>query len=337
MKLTAVLLLCVATALAAVDLPVPAQVVRADNGASIDNALVSSETLDQIDYSIGEGAQAATTSLKRSLIRLVVYGEVQDIDKAKADGYANRNDAERAAQAYAQAAVTSSYWRNRELCYVLAAENFRKTKPDDALKALADLEAKAPRSTFLPRAYGLRVQILLAKGDRPGAEAAIVALAKFDPARAAIARADLLRGDKKPAEAAKELQGIWGTAVKPGETGSGDGDAPAFDAIGFQLASDLVAAGDAAGANAVLLGLCYAPIAKASQSKAHLALAAALTAASDKPTLLSAFDHAIMGGGLPGGDRTGAKKAALKVLEKFDKMPDMKDEAAEYRSYVNAL
>ena len=48
-------------------------------------------------------------------------------------------------------------------------------------------------------------------------------------------------------------------------------------------------------------------------------------------------DHAIMGGSLPGGDRTSAKKAALKVLEKFDKMPDMKDEAAEYRSYVNAL
>jgi hypothetical protein len=312
-------------------------VVRSDNGASIDNAMVTSETLDQIDYTIGEGATAAASSLKRPLIRSVIYGDVQDIDKAKADGYASRNDAERAAQAYAQAAVTSSFWRNRELCYILAAENFRKTKPDDALKALADLEAKAPRSTFLPRAYGLRAQIMLAKGDRPGAEAAIAALAKFDPARAAVARADLLRADKKPADAAKELQAAWGTSVKQGEGNPNDPDAPSYDSVGFQLAADLTAAGDAAGANGVLLGLCYAPIAKASQSRAHIALAVALSAANDKPTLLAAFDHAIMGGALPGGDHGAAKKAALKIIEKFDKMPDMKDEAAEYRGYVNAL
>lgn len=337
MKTTA-LLLCLITALAAADLPIQAQIVRADNGSTIDNAYVTMETLDQIEYKIGDGEQAAGTSLKRAQIRTVHYEEVQDIDKAKADGAANRNDHDKAAQGYIQAAAVSSFWRVREEALVLAAESFRKAnKPDDALKALADLDTKAPRSTFLPRAYALRVQIVLGKGDRAGAESALAALAKFDPARAAVAKAELLRADKKPADAAKELKGIWGTAVKPGEADQNDSGAPSYESVGFQLVVDLTAANDAAGANETLLTLCYAPISHAAQSKAHIQLAIALTNASDKATLLSAFDHVIMGGGLPGGDRNGAKKAAAKILEKFDKMPDMKDEAAEYRGYVNAL
>lgn len=337
MKISTILLFCAAV-LGAADIPMPAQVVRSDNGASQDNALVTSETLDQVDYTIGEGPQAATSSLKRALIRTVVYGEVSDIDMAKALGYANRNDQEKAAQAYLQAAATSPYWRNREACLVLAADSFRKvSKPDDALKALTDLEAKSPRSTFLPRAYLMRVQILIAKADIPGATAAITALAKFDPARAAVAKAELLRSDKKIADAAKELQAAWGTLVKPGEKNANDPDAPSYESVGFQIVADLTAAANLAGANEALLTLCYAPIAKGTQAKAHLALAIALTTASDKPTLLSAFDHAVMAGSLPGGDRAGAKKAALKIIEKFDKFPDMKDEVAEYRGNVNAL
>jgi len=336
--ITAFLLICATAALTAANVPMPAQVVRSDNGASIDNAMVTSETLDGIEYNIGEGEGAASSSLKRSLIRVVTYGEVSDIDVAKAKGYANKNDHERAAQAFVQAAVSSPYWRSREECLVLAAESFVKAnKLDDALKVLADLEAKTPRSTFLPRAYGIRVQVALTKGDRPGAEAAIAALAKFDAIRAVVAKADMLRGDKKPADAAKELKAIWGTSVKAGELNPGDLDAPNFETVGFALAADLANAGDTAGANAAYLTLCYSPISRSAQSKAHLTLAASLTAASDKATLLSAFDHAIMGGAIPGGDRSGAKKAAFKILEKFDKMPDMKTEATECRTYVNAL
>lgn len=333
----AILLACAALSLAAVDLPMPAQIVRADNGSSIDNALVSSETLDQIDYAIGEGGQAKS-SLKRSAIARVVYAEVADSAMAKAKGFATRNETEKAAQAYVQAAVTSPYWRVREESYLLAAEGLRTIgKPDEALKALAELEAKAPRSTFLPRALSLRVQILMSKGDRAGATAAITALAAFDQARAAVAKANVLRNDKKAAEAASELASVWGTLVKPGVDNAGDPEAPSFESVGFQLVADREAAGNAAGAKEALLTLCYAPIAKSAQSKAHLALATALSAASDKATLLSAFDHAIMAGALPGGDRGGAKKAAQKILEKFDKLPEMKDEVGEYRVYVNAL
>jgi len=339
MKTTpAFLLMCLTVALAAVDVAIPAQVVRSDNGASIDNAMVTSETLDAVEYTIGDGPQAAASSLKRPLIRIITYGEVSDIDMAKAKGYANRNDHERAAQAFVQAAVVSPYWRNREECMVLAAESFAKAnKGDDAIKALADLEAKTPRSTFLPRAYGIRVQLALAKGDRQAAEAAIVALAKFDAIRAVVAKADMMRTDKKPADSAKELKAIWGTSVKAGVINPSDPDAPNFETVGFALAVDFANAGDIAGANATWLAMCYAPISRAGQSKAHLALATSLTAASDKPTLLSAFDHAIMGGAIPGGDRGGAKKVAFKILEKFDKMPDMKTETVECRTYVNAL
>ena len=338
MKTTsAFLLMCLAVAVAAVDVAIPAQVVRSDNGASIDNAMVTSETLDAIEYTIGDGPTAAASSLKRPLIRIVTYGEVSDIDMAKAKGYTTK-EPERAAQAFLQAAVVSPYWRNREECMVLAAEYFGKAgKGEEALKALTELEAKTPRSTFLPRAYGLRVQLALAKGDRPAVEAAITALAKFDAIRAVVAKANMLRADKKAADSAKELKAIWGTSVKAGEINPGDLEAPNFETVGFALAEDLAAAGDTAGANATWLRLCYEPISHSGQSKAHLALAASLTAASDKATLMSAFDHAIMGGAIPGGDRGGAKKVAFKILEKFDKMPDMKTEAVECRTYVNAL
>lgn len=321
-------------ALAAADLPVPAQILRTDN-TTID-ALVSGETLDQIDYVLGEGPQAASSTLKRAQIRQVTYQKPADGDQAKAMGLSARGEHERAGQAFLQAAVTASYWLIREESYVLAAEAYAKAnKPDEAIKALADLEAKMPRSTFLPRAYGLRVQLMMAKGDRAGAEAAITALGKFDPARSLVARADLQRADKKPGDAAKTLQGAWGTSIKPGSMD--DPSAPNYETIGFQLAADLTAAGDAAGANDVFETLCFAPISKAGQAKAHIALSNALSAANDKATLQKAFDHAIMGGALPGGDRSGGRKAALKIIEKFDKMPDMKDEVAQCRIYVNAL
>ena len=189
---------------------------------------------------------------------------------------------------------------------------------------------------MLSRAYQLKVLALLAKGDKAGAEAAIAALAKYDPVRGAMARAELLRADKKPAEAAKELQGIWGTAIKPGDEPASE-DAPTYASVGFLLAGDLAAGGQVPAANETWRKLAFSPMDKGDQAKAHLALAKALGEGSDKAQLQAAIDHAFMAAGLASSERMAAKRLAQAIIVKLEKDAGLKDEIAEYRVYLNQL
>ena len=317
----------------AADLPEPATIITS-NGAEIAGN-VTSETLDGVEYRIGAGDSEAVTSLARAKIRAVVYqNEINDLDYSKSLGSFARKEYDKAATGFLAAANSGVSFRIREAALFAAADAYRLArKPDDALKALADLQAKAPRSTLLPRAYGLRVALLLEKGDRAKVDAALVELAKFDPVRAAVSRAELHRADKKPADAAKELQGVWSNAPRQAAV---END-PTFDSVGFQLAGDLVAAGNASGANEVYAKLCYGAATGSARSRAHLALAKALSESAKAADLQAAIDHALMGGAISGGDKQGAKRMAQAILLKFDKDAALAKEAAEYRAYLNAL
>lgn len=328
--LLAILFTCAA---AAVDLSEPATIVTVD-GREIAGSVVQ-ETLDGVEYKLGAGEGEAATKLPRAKIRSVVYqNEISDLDYSKSRGAMARKEYDRAATGFLVAAAGGSSFRIREESLLAAAEAYRLARrPDEAIKAIADLEAKAPRSVLLPRAHGLKVALLLEKGDRAALDGALATLATFDPVRAAVARADLLRADKKPADAAKELQAAWAGAPRQA---AADGD-PTFDAIGFQLAADQLAAGNAAGANEVHAKLCYAAASGASRSRAHLALAKALSESAKTADLQAAIDHALMGGAISGGDKAGARKLGQAILAKFDKEPSLAKEAAEYRGYLNAL
>ena len=313
--------------------PEPATIITAAGSEIVGNVI--SETLDAVEYRLGAGDAEATTSLTRAKIRAVVYqNEISDLEFNKSRGAFARKEYDKAATGFLVAAGGGTSFRVREEALLGAADAFRQArKPDDALKALAELEAKAPRSVLLPRAYGLRVAILLETGDRTKVDAALVALTKFDPIRAATARADLQRADKKPAEAAKELQAVWANAPRQAATES----EPTYDSIGFQLAADLLAADNASGANEVFVKLCYGSASGSGRSRAHLALAKALSESSKTADLQAAIDHALMGGAISGGDKQGAKKIAQVILAKFDKDPALAKEAAEYRASINAL
>lgn len=317
----------------AVDQPEPAIIVTSDGREIAGN--VVSETLDGIEYRLGTGENDASSTLARAKIRAVTYqNEIADIDFSKSRGALSRKEFDKAATGFLVAATSGASFRVREEAFLAAADAYRQgRKPDDALKAIADLEAKAARSVLLPRAYALKVAILLEKGDRAQVDAALAALAKFDPVRAAVARAELRRGEKKPADAAKELQAVWANAPRQAAV---EGD-PTYDSIGFQLAADLLAAGDAAAANAVNAKLCYAASTGAGRSRAHLALAKALGDSAKAADLQEAMDHALMGAAISGGDKQGAKKIAQAILAKFDKDPALAAEAAEHRAALNAL
>lgn len=334
MKLFVTLFLALAASLAvAADLPEPATIIAAD-GREIVGGVVA-ETIDGVEFTLGAGNGEVTTSLTRAKIRAVIYqNEINDLDYSKSRGAMARKEYDKAASGFLMAAVSGATFRVREEALLAAAEALRLArKPDEVLKAVADLEAKAPRSVLLPRAYAIKVAILLEKGDRGPVDAAIAALAKLDPVRGGVARAELLRSDKKPADAAKELQTIWSKAPRQAQAES----EPTYDSIGFQLAGDLLAAGNASGANEIFAKLCYGATTGSGRSRAHLALAKALSESAKPADLQSAIDHALMGGAISGGDKQGAKKLALAIIAKFEKDPSLAPEAAEYRACLNAL
>lgn len=330
MPLLRPLLLCAlaVVALAAADLREEATLTKAD-GAS-QQIWVILETLDDVEFSLTSDAPASS-KLKRAQVLSLRYGPAPDNDYNTGEGELGKKQFDRAATRFI-AAQGSPYRRVRELAFIGAAEALRAAKKfDDALKQLAALEAAAPRSVHLPRALQLRVEILLEKGDSAGAEKAIEAVRKIDPVRAAVVLANLRRA-ADPAAAAKELQAVWATAPR-----TAGPDAPGYDSVGLQLATDLAAAKQTAQAQEVLAKLCFAAASPGARAQAHIALARSLGEAADKATLLRALDHALMGGVVNGGDRGAAKRAAQAILGKLDKDPAAAAEASEYRQYVNAL
>lgn len=328
-------LLCVAAVVAAADQPEPGTITRADNGAQIE-AQVLSETLDEVVYVLGEGATAANTSMPRDRVRRIEYGPVNDLDYNRALGERSSGNHERAATRFLQSAAATPYQRVRELAYIEAANAYIEAKkPDEALKALAELQAKAPRSVQLPTALQMKARIQLSRQDMAGAEAAVVELAKLVPLQATVLRAEILRSQGKAKEAVEQLRPVWGKQLTA-RSDTVDGQ-PTYADVGFLLASDLEKAGDDAGAREVYDQLAFAPIAKAEQARAHLLLAESLTRAGDKASLIKAFDHALMAAGLSRTERTAARRLCLRILAEFDKDAAMKAEVAEYRTYVNTL
>lgn len=334
MRMTCLLILGFALTLAAADVPEEATITRVD-GSTLTGKVVK-ENLDEVVFLLGDGAAAAETALPRSKVKKVAYGPVQDADFSRAMGARNADQPDKAAAGFLKAAQATVYTRVRELAYLEAARSLADAKKsDEALKALKDLEAAAPRSVLLPQVYQLRADILLAKGDAAGADAAAKDLAKYDPLRAALVRAGMRRAAGNHAEAAAELEAIFDkTLTAATEVSEGQ---PTYAAVGFQLAADLDKAGNAEGATAILDTLCYASIAKDEQAQAHMAMAERLSTKTDKASLIAAFDHAMMAVALSRTQRNAVRKVTKSILEQFDKDASMKDEVAEYRGYLNAL
>ncbi len=336
MRLLAILILMSsAVLLVAADQPEPGTITRADNGAQLE-ARVLSETLDEVLYVLGEGAATANTSMPRTRVRRIEYGPITDLDYNRAMGDRNSGNHERAATRFLQSAAASLHMRVRELAYIEAARSFLETqKPDEALKALAELQSKGPRSVQLPNALQMKARILVSQQNLAGAEAAAVELAKLAPLQASVLRAEILRGQGKAKEAVEQLRLVWGAQLTA-RTEVVDGQ-PTFAEVGFLLAGDLEKAGDEAGMRAIYDALAFAPIARAEQARAHRLLAESLTRVGDKASLIQAFDHALIAGGLARTERAAARRLCQRIIAEFDKDDAMKADVAEYRTYVNTL
>jgi len=318
----------------AADLVEPATIIRADNGATLEIQIISAN-LDEVVYRLGKGPNATDTSLPRSRVKKIEYGPILDADFARAQGDRNNGNEESAAKRFLAAAAVSPYQRVRELAYLEAAVSFMAVKKSaEALQALADLQAKAPRSVLLPRALRAKARVQLNQNDAM-VEATINDLAKLSPVLATAMRAELLRSKGKPAEAAVQLQTIWGSAITAA-TPMGD-DQAGFADLGFQLIDDFEKAGNVAAVRTTSETLAFSAVTKTEQARAHRILAESLAKESDRQMQIRAFDHALMAAGLSRTERGAAKRLGFKLLAEFDKDPAMKTEVAEYRSYLNTL
>ncbi len=339
--LAACLLLPFAASGAALE-PAPATIILTD-GSQVANAWVTSETIDQVEFILGDpkGAHPVASTKPRSKYVRVDYTSAEDPSFQRGEVLRPKNDeADKAIEQYRKALTTAKYqWELVGSAMALADLLGRQKKVDEALAALKELTERFPTTVKLPEVTWRRADLKLAKGDHDGAAADYALLAKNAEAwnspeggmRGILGQAQVLRAAKKFPEAAAFLTAALGK-IKVDE------DPTAWANIGLAMASDLIAAGKADDGLAALRHVAYAPVAVESQCRAHLEWARQLAAAGK---LTVAFDHAVLAAKLGSSEREveqAGDKLAREIIGKIDKDTAISNEdRLEYRKYLGAL
>jgi outer membrane protein assembly factor BamD (BamD/ComL family) len=317
--------------------PAPATMELGDKTIEI---LVVSDTLDGIEYVVGGNAESGMKSkTTRDKVKNLVYARAEDGDYLR--GQANeKNDVEKAAGYYLVAAKSAKFTWIREDALVRAAECFiRAKKYQEAADALGQLETRFGRSTKLPRATYLRGELELARGNADAAQKAFATLAgkasDWGPEAAvmgAMGQANLLRGQKKNAEAAQALATMFADL-------KADAYPDLFGQVGLQLAEDQLAAGNPDQVLATCQRLYFAPIDETQQAQAHLK-AAKLLAEKSGAELIDGFDHALMAAIIRGADgktHTEAVTLVKNLAKKLETDPEGSKNKDEYYNYASNL
>ncbi|MBA3937893.1 MAG: tetratricopeptide repeat protein [Planctomycetes bacterium] len=338
--LAACLLLPFAASGAALE-PAPATIILTD-GSQVANAWVTSETIDQVEFILGDpkGAHPVASTKPRSKYVRVDYTAAEDPSFQRGEVLRVQKEADKAIEQYRKALTTAKYqWELVSSSVALADLLGRQKKVDEALAALKELTDRFPTTVKLPEATWRRADLKLAKGDNDGAAADYALLAKNAEAwgspeggmRGILGQAQVLRAAKKFPEAAAFLAAALGR-IKVDE------DPTAWANIGLAMAGDLIAAGKADDGLAALRHVAYAPVAVESQCRAHLEWARQLAAAGK---LTVAFDHAVLAAKLGSNEREvemAGDKLAREISAKIDKDSTISNEdRAEYRKYLGAL
>jgi predicted negative regulator of RcsB-dependent stress response len=321
--------------------PAPATILVPD-GAPIEKAWVTNETVDQVEFILGDpkGAHPVTSTRPRAKYTRVDYTAAEDPSFQRGEVLRAQNEADKAIEQYRKALTTAKYqWELVTSSLALADLLGRQKKTDEALAALKELTDRFPTTVKLPEATWRRADLKLAKGDNDGATADYALLAKNAEAwtspeggmRGVLGQAQVLRGAKKFPEAAAFLTAALGK-VKV------EDDPTAWANIALALAGDLVAAGKADDGLAALRHVAYAPVAVESQCRAHLEWARQLAAAGKLP---AALDHAVLAAKLGSSEREveqAGDRLARELIGKIDKDSTISaQDRLEYRKYLGAL
>jgi tetratricopeptide (TPR) repeat protein len=337
------LLLTLAGALGAAVQPAPATIQT--NDQPIDNVWVIQETIDGVDFYLGDPRDrntAVPSSRKRGQYTRVVYGAAEDGNFLRGMAMSEGTDAdhfEKAAAAFKQAIGSAKYQWEIEDSYLRSAECFaRANKPDEALALLKEFGDKCPKSVRQAEMIEKRARMRLLKGDRAGANEDFGVMVKnaetwgksFAVA-GQLGLASVLRLDKKYPDTIKLLGGLLDRL--PPETQADD-----FALVGLVLADDQIAAEKKAEAMATCRRLYLAPIATEAQCRARLKVARLLAAGTTTADTLTAFDHAALAVVLgPDGETEAAAVKLVKDLAKrIDGDKSISDvDKREYRVYSN--
>jgi hypothetical protein len=322
--------------------PAPATVTKIDAKGgqnAFDNAFVVREDRDGIEFAVGDPKSPSRVTLKPRTYS-VDYNEQADLDWLQAKTRLAENKIPEAQARFTKAAGGSKYQWVREAAALQGATcALQLQKWDDALALIQAMETEAPKSLRLPEAIYLRGKALEGKGDA-GAAAVYAGLKakEKDLGKAALllgtrGEASLLRGQKKPAEAAAAAAALW-AKLSPAE------DNEAWTGLGLDLAGDLAAAGKAAEAATTWARLAYGATDPVVQSKAQLGWAKAL-AKGDAASAMLAFDHAAVAALLKGGDAAAGAEAAKLAQSLYETINRDAGVAAadklEYRKYMTAV
>ena len=339
--LAACLLLPFAACGAALE-PAPATIQLTD-GSQVANAWVPNETVDQVEFILGDpkGAHPVVSTKPRAKYVRVDYTSAKDPNFQRGEVLRPKSEeSDKAIEQYRKALTTATYqWELVTSSLALADLLAKQKKADEALAALKELTDRFPTTVKLPEATWRRADLKLAKGDNDGATADYALLAKNAEAwaspeggmRGILGQAQVLRGLKKFPESAAFLAAALGK-IKV------DDDPTAWANIALAMAGDLIAAGKADDGLAALRRVAYAPVAVESQCRAHLEWARQLAAANK---LTTAFDHAVLAAKLGSSERDvelAGDKLAREIYAKIDKDTTISaEDRLEYRNYIGHL
>ena len=329
-----------AGAAAALD-PAPATIALTD-GTAITNAFVTNETVEQVEFILGDpkGAHPVISTKPRAKYVRVDYAAGEDPNFQRGEFLRAQNETDKAIEQYRKAATSSRYqWELVATFLALSDLLARQKRTDEALAALKELTDRFPTTIKLPDAVWRRADLKLAKGDAEGANADYALLVRNAAAwnspeggtRGIIGQAQVLRAAKKVAEAGAFLADQLARAKV-------EDDPATFAQVALALAGDQAATGRDDDALATLRRVAYAPVAVEAQCRAHLEWARQLLAAGK---LQPAFDHAVLANQLGTSDAEvegAAGRLVRDIAGRIEKDPALSEqERLEYRTYLRSL
>lgn len=321
--------------------PAPATILTAER--PIDNAWVESETLDGLDFYLGDWKAPTRVKVTRKpgqYLKVTYLGN-SDTSFMRAEVLYNTGKFDEAPEHYKKAITTGKWNWEVEQAYRRAAESLARTnKGPDALVLLKEYITRFPKNVYMAEVVSLRAKLAMAAGDYVSAmtdfQEMVKQGTKWSPTaelEGNLGQRSVLVAQKKFADAVALLNPYWAKLKV-------DTDPEAFAQVALAIATDLDADGKTADCIAALKKTYLAPIPSEAQSRARLHHAQILAKANDTENNLAAFDHAALAV-LLGGDettQTAATKLARELASRIDKDMKLSNEVrTAYRAYPSGL
>lgn len=318
--------------------PAPAKVLSSTT-TSTNDVYVIQETLDGVEFFIGDPRKDVRSVLSRDKYQQVEYGDPKDDAFKLAEAWIKNNDYTKAAVSYRKAIASATYQWVIERSYVNAIDCYTAThlnKPDEGIALAEELLKRFPKTIHIGSVTSSLADLRLAKGDLVGAEQEYrnleknAAQWKLPAGRGTLGLANVLKKNKKYPEAIQLLQPAFTSAQ----------NSTSYALLGMGLADVQRAAKQKDEAIKTLRKVALGPSDAVYRAQAHLSLAQCIAEDAHGPTLADAFDYAVLASSLGTNDETEktARTLCRELATRIDKDSSFSDEERkEYKLYARSL